>query len=336
MGRDDTATGVRQPGGQTAAPSRFKNFLNRINQQFAYIVGLPIIGVLGTGLVGHFQYLSAYQDKVNTEAKQQISDAEATFVGVSTSFSKAITLQQFLYFNFRDATRDQSDGNDKALETKIARAIYPQYNEVRTNLRESIDLLARKVEITFDWRSDIGRDAATVKSIGTDPMSRIALGAYDFDCDKDSSMPNFHSDKSRIGLPPPREMLKDNANARPLGIDWYSAKHQLLTLYYCFEANHRRITVVRKWAANSPFDTAAKNKFVENLGEIQDSFDRVAVRLNAFMTLAARRIEVIQVKFRPRAWYCHVPVLREIVDAYSKTCKPLRTASASINTSASN
>ena len=44
------------------------------------------------------------------------------------------------------------------------------------------------------------------------------------------------------------------------------------------------------------------------------------------MTLAARRIEVIRVKFRPTAWYCHVVVVREIYDAYTKNCTPIRTA----------
>ena len=47
------------------------------------------------------------------------------------------------------------------------------------------------------------------------------------------------------------------------------------------------------------------------------------------MALAARRIETIQVKFRTRVWYCHVPLLREAIDAYSKKCKPVRTAERS-------
>lgn len=56
------------------------------------------------------------------------------------------------------------------------------------------------------------------------------------------------------------------------------------------------------------------------------SFNREAIRLNAFITLAGRRIELLQVKFRPRSWYCHIPVLREIADGLTGKCSPIRTA----------
>jgi hypothetical protein len=230
-----------------------------------------------------------------------------------------------LYFNYRDAVRDGSDGDERAMETKNARARYQHYDDLRTSLRESIDLLARNVELKLDWVTDDGRDAATAM-IGGDPMTRIALGNYDFDCDEEKYMPRFGPGQSHLDLPPPTAVLKNTPKARPIGIDWFSAKHHLLTLYYCFETNHRKITVVRKWAANSPVDTDEKESFLENLDQVQQSFDRVALRLNAFMTLAAQRIEDIHVKFRPRAWYCHTPFVREFIDFYSRMCRPVRTA----------
>lgn len=82
----------------------------------------------------------------------------------------------------------------------------------------------------------------------------------------------------------------------------------------------------------------AKDDFKGNLKATQDKFDREAVRLNAFTTLAARRIEDIHVKFRPRSWYCHVPVLSEILTGFANLvvfagfpggngfCSPIRTA----------
>ena len=51
----------------------------------------------GTILVGHFQYLSAYQDKVKEVGAQKFTAAEPTFANVSSTLSKAITLQQLLF-----------------------------------------------------------------------------------------------------------------------------------------------------------------------------------------------------------------------------------------------
>ena len=104
---------------------------------------------------------------------------------------RRVTLQQLLYFNYHDATKHHRDGDAQALETKNARAIFKEYDDLRTQLRESIDLMARRVEVTIDWASNTERDAAHAGAFGGDPMSRIALGAYDFQCDDDKYMPNF-------------------------------------------------------------------------------------------------------------------------------------------------
>jgi hypothetical protein len=305
---------------------RCGQFLDFINEKFAYFVGLPIVTVVGTFLAAHFQYLSAYQDKVKEVGTHQVEAAEATFTSVSTTFSKAITLQQLLFFNYRDAVKESSDGDDKALETKNARSLYKDYDDLRTDLREHIDLLARRVEIDLDWATNTDRDAAHAEQIGADPMSRIALGAYNFDCDKD--VPNFKSGQSSFGLPVADDIRRENPDAKPLGVDWYSAKHQLLTLYYCFDKNNMKIAAARAWAANSPVAPAARDKFVRDLKKILDSFDQEAIRLDSFITLGARRIEKIHVKFRPTVWYCQVPVVRQVIDAYSKKCSPIHTAGA--------
>ena len=85
-----------------------------------------------------------------------------------TSFATAITLQQLLFFNFRDAINANSQGDEKALETKTARALYSKYDELHTNLVENIDLLARRVEMDLDWSSDPNHDAAKHTAITSD------------------------------------------------------------------------------------------------------------------------------------------------------------------------
>lgn len=305
-------------------PHGFWRLVEIFNQKFAYFVGLPIVTVIGSLLASHYQYLVSYDDKVRAIGKEQITAAEATFTDVSTQLSKAITLQQLLYFNYRDATRHKRESDAQALETKNARAIFKEYDDLRTQLRENIDLLARRVEITLDWASNTRRDAAHAGAFGADPMSRIGLGAYDYQCDVDKYMPSFKT--AFVDVPVPAQLHKDNPKAEPLRIDWYSAKHQLLTLYYCFNANHTGITVVRQWASNSPIRSDERDAFAQNTDNLQDRLDRVAIRMNSFMTLAARDIDAIRVKFRPRKWYCHVPGVRQIIDHYSRRCSPIHTA----------
>ena len=100
------ALDTQKPEAAAPAPDkldRVEGWLGRANQAVTYIVGLPVVTLLGSVLVGHFQYLSAYQDKVATESQRQITTAESTFTDIATTFSKALTLQQFLFFNFNDA-----------------------------------------------------------------------------------------------------------------------------------------------------------------------------------------------------------------------------------------
>lgn len=307
---------------------RLKRALAAANQKLTYIIGLPAVGLVGSALVGHFQSMSAYQDKVKAEAVLQISAAEKTFTDVSTSFSKAIALQQILLFNYLDAVKGKADSDERALETKSARAAYQQYDDLRTSLRENIDLLARWVEMDIDWASDLGRDAAQQTTLGADPMSRIALGAYNFDCDKPETMPSFNPGESSFSLPVPPQLRQDNPKAQPLGIDWQSAKHHLLTVYYCFDQNHKRIAVVREWASNSSMKPAEKEQFFKTVRDVQANFDREAQRPNAFMTIAAGAIDAVTVKFRARSWYCHAPFIRQAINLFSNRCLPIHMAEA--------
>ena len=305
---------------------RVRGAASFVDRELSFVKGMSAFTVLSSLVVGYFQYVSAYQTKVNTEAAQQISDAESTFSDISSQMSKAVTLQQYLFFNYRDALAVKADGDQNALSAKLARTIYQPYDDLRTALRENIDLMARKVERNLDWRSDPRRDAAAIKSIGTDPMTRLALGHYDFDCDSDKYMPSFEPGQTRVNIEATAAVRHDNPRAQALTLDWYSTKHNLLALYYCFEVSHNRLEAAREWAAASSVSAADKTKFEKSLTIIQLGLNREAIRLNAFMTLAARRIENIQVKFRPRGWYCHVPILREIADGLTGKCSPIRTA----------
>ena len=50
-------------------------FFGRANSAFSYLIGLPIITLLGGLLVGYYQYLNAYQDKIRARGENDATMA---------------------------------------------------------------------------------------------------------------------------------------------------------------------------------------------------------------------------------------------------------------------
>jgi len=83
-----------------------KRVLRIVDNRFHFFVSLPVVTLIGSLLASHFQYLSAYQHKTDIAAKGQLTAAETIYADVATKFAKAITLQQYLYFDYRDPIRE--------------------------------------------------------------------------------------------------------------------------------------------------------------------------------------------------------------------------------------
>src|SRR6266404_3881395 len=126
---------------------RLGRFFGKTNRVLSYAKGLPVITLVGSLLVGYFQYLNAYQEKVSAQAKEDMTAAANTFTEIANAFSEAQTLQQILFFDFSAALDDNTDADGKALTTKDAQNVYPAYEHARKLLRQNSDLLARKAEI---------------------------------------------------------------------------------------------------------------------------------------------------------------------------------------------
>lgn len=313
------------------------------------VKGLSVVGVLSSVVVGYFQYLGAYQEKVSNQAREDMAAATTTFTEISGAFSEIQALQQILYGEFIGAIRDKSDASDQALGTKNAKEISDAYEKARTTLRENIDVLARKAEVYIDWASDIYRDPAGRRNVDDDPLSRSLLRDYKFDCADKSNFPAFGNvnaveDKSAqdttdenfcasgkkqiVGAQtlPQNAFIRicagaDDKHARR--IYWYSAKHHVLTMHYCFEAAHDRLAAVRQWASKSDRDTPRESEIVKGARQVNAELDDLALRLSSFNSLALFQMERIRVKYRPVGFLCTVPLLRNVLSA---SCLPLRTA----------
>jgi hypothetical protein len=346
---------VQQPpaAGDDRPQSTSLAWLRKINDGFCVFRGLPAVTVVTSLAVGYFQYLNAYQEKVGSLAREDMTAAKATFKEISHAFAEAQALQQTLYSDFVSAVREKSDTSDKALDTKNARSASERYEKARTTLRENIDVLIRNAEVHFDWASNIYRDPADKRNVNEDPLSRQVLRDYNFDCTNPHNFPAFGDVRVDDGKSdrPVKEVANDAYCAiaekpgvdertkpkdafiricaspqdkQPKQIHWLSAKHHVLTMHYCFEAAHNRLGAVRQWASQSERDAVKEKEIVEREKDINAQLDDLASRISAFSSLALHQMEQIRVKYHPVGFQCSVPGIRNLD---SLNCFPIRTAS---------
>ncbi|HEX3501888.1 MAG TPA: hypothetical protein VHU22_00695 [Xanthobacteraceae bacterium] len=294
---------------------RIKGIVGLAEGEFVFVRGLALVSLLGTLIGAYFQNLSAYQDKVSALAQQDMATATTAFTDTANTLSQAITLQDLLFYDFIHANKLNAGGDDNALTSKHARDLDKPYEETASSLHENVNLIARKMEIYVDWPSNRGRDPATDRSFGADPINMSVLGAVDFDCDED--MPKFD---------PNDHVVRKTKGGKSLDVDWYSAKHHVYTIAYCFEVTHKAwMETVRQWASQSSLQPDAVANFfsTHTADHLHDRLDGEIVRLNAFMSRAMNEIEAIRVKYRPNGFLCSVPGSREIL---GQKCMPVRTA----------
>jgi hypothetical protein len=322
------------------------------DREFSIAKGLAVVTLLTSVFGGYFQYLNAYQDKVSTQARDDMNAATSTFMEISNALSQIQALQRLLYSDFTSALKHQTDANQKSLDVRNAKDVSDDYEKARTALSGNINVLARKAEIYIDWSSDIGRDAAAKHNVDDDPLTSSKLRAYDFHCADPANFPRFgdvNFKPAKNDKPPPQlsdeefcraggkqdpdaEITPGDAyiricppknDKRAIRIYWYSAKHEVLTMQYCLEAAHDRLAAVRDWASGNERNLAAEQQTLADAEKISAQLDGLATRLNAFTSLALSQMERIRVKYRPAGFVCSVPFVRDLF----VRCFPIHTAS---------
>jgi hypothetical protein len=108
-------------------------------------------------------------------------------------------------------------------------------------------------------------------------------------------------------------------------IDWFSAKHQALTLHYCFENLHERLARVRSWAAHPEGRPPTKEVVRTEREQLQTAIDNQAQRLEAFMGLATFRMEAIRLNYRPVGVTCRLPIISSLQTWWDDSCTPVIT-----------
>jgi hypothetical protein len=129
---------------------------------------LSIVTVIAGWFGTYIQYFNVYEQKVGATAQADMAAATATFLEISNAYAEAQTEQQLIYFNFRDASKQDAPPGDKEMATKSAQAAYPDYVKARHALRQnSVGYSARPSS------TSIGR--ATCSGIPPTPRPSTAI-----------------------------------------------------------------------------------------------------------------------------------------------------------------
>jgi hypothetical protein len=340
----------RQPDAEDAAPSSAPlTWLSKFDRGFTLVKSLSVVTVLSSLLLGYFQYLNSYQEKVGAQAKDDMLAAASAFKDISTKFSQVQALQQLLFSDFATALDDHADADERSLATKNAQGILKTYEEAQMALSETGELMARNAEIYIDWTSSFRRDPAQPRGPTSDPLDQTLLRAYDFDCNE--HLPQFEpasggaSKAGRASVSNTCSVDIVQANGDPeysyvnlcprnnekagsdtsVTIHWFSAKHQVLVMNYCLQNLHERLGPVRSWASQIEAKPLNSASFQVDRDRIQATIDVQAKRLNAFMGLATFRMDAIRETYRPDSFACHVPIVTSVVGLFNDACTPVKT-----------
>ena len=321
--------------------ARIGRALRRANSAVSYIIGLPILTMLGGLLVGYYQYLNAYQEKISARAENDVKTATAAFSEISKKFSQVQMLQQALFTNVSNALDEKVSRDEQVMAAKHAKAISATYETAWVTLLENGDLMARSAEIDIDWATDFNRDQVTSHYPNSDPLSRSLLATYDFDCNdnlpkvapviRERPSDACEADGSRYfgvhdfssNVCPKRRISTDSPPS--VRVEWYSAKHQVLTMHYCLQVLHQRLSKARSWALHGEPNPATAAAFRTERDQLRREIDIQAARLEAFMGLALFHIEAIRVKYRPVSFVCHLPFATPLISRWNDSCTPVQT-----------
>ncbi|TYO63394.1 hypothetical protein FXV83_27455 [Bradyrhizobium hipponense] len=323
-------------------------WLTKFDRGFTLVKGLSLVTVLSSLLVGYFQYLGSYQEKVNAQAKENMQTAAKTFDTISTKFSLVQALQQQLFSDYSTALDDRADANEQALAIKSAQDILKDYESAQLTLFETGELLARNAQMYIDWATNFRQNPAEQLTPTSDPLDQTLLRAFDFDCDH--NLPQFVPSKGGAATTPrvsaenacsvdarynwdpadsyvdvcPKNREKAGSNDS-VTIHWFSAKHQVLVMHYCLRNLHERLAPVRHWASQPEAKPETKASPQVDRDRIQSAIDLQAKRLNAFMNLATFHMDGIRESYRPDSFACHVPIVTSVLSLFNDACTPVKT-----------
>jgi hypothetical protein len=119
MQSDNADRPPQAPDGPAPRPSAWQRIVSW-DREFSIAKGLAVVTLLTSVFGGYFQYLNAYQEKVSTQAKDDMTAATATFLEISNALAEMQSQQQLPYSGFTHA-KDKSSASDSRSTPEMPR-----------------------------------------------------------------------------------------------------------------------------------------------------------------------------------------------------------------------
>jgi hypothetical protein len=152
MQADDAEKPPHAPQPPAPRPGMWQRIVSW-DKEFSIAKGLAVVTLLTSVFGGYFQYLNSYQDKVSTQAKDDMTAATATFLEISNALAEMQSLQQVLYSDFMRAFRDKADAGEQSLNARNAKDVSDAYEKARTALSENINVWRERPRSTSTGRA---------------------------------------------------------------------------------------------------------------------------------------------------------------------------------------
>jgi hypothetical protein len=271
----------------------FKRFVFTLDESYRFATKFALLGLIGTIIGSYFQYNAWRDEKALARYKDELASSIATFSEVAGALSGVMTLQQILFYSYKNATGflRPIDGQTKSFLSESAKEYEKEYFVARTSLRKSIDVLAGKTSLFID--RPVESDERRVELLEQPEYvvsDRDSLRSEDFTC--------------RLNLPrlnPRFEKLKTRS------IDWNSARDQVATLFYCLDEIHNEMLFVRMWAQSGRTTDGDKDNCAHQhtMWELQHDIELQTNRLNELIAVSTKKIEQLRLRDRPRSFIAH-------------------------------
>ncbi|GGF50999.1 hypothetical protein GCM10007301_08000 [Azorhizobium oxalatiphilum] len=286
---------------ETSSPPQRPGFWARLRDLglTSFIVGL-ISTVAAALTTVYFQYNRWDVDQRLARAKTDFEAADQTFRTISGDLARMQSLQEILFFLYKDATASPTPEKAGFLLAR-GRETFVLYEKGRVELRAKIDSYIFDVRRHLDWASTAGTPELILSNgIDLDPLSygKIAQSAAagEFDCAAEKSMPQSSD----------HQTFEPSRFKGWFDVDWRSSTHHLIIFNYCFRTLHNLIEPARIWAgspspANPP--TANPTAPVAMTGPmaqvIGTQLNNQVQRLNGFSALGSTQVEQVRLNSRP-------------------------------------
>jgi hypothetical protein len=314
------------PPSVRAKPSKswLRGLLLALDKPFNFATRLTSVGAVGVIIAALVQYSSWRDEKNLTRHKEELSSAISTFSEISGALSAVMNLQQILFFTYKAYYETDDEQKINAFFAS-GKAIATQYVNLRTALRQNIDVLAAKADLFIDRPTT--PDSKRIAPVSNAPQvfsNRDSLRSNMFNCERD--MPSSNT-----------------IEVKKITLDWTHTRSHVWTFYYCLEEVHTSLLPARVWAS---LDTRGDDQAVakaednkktklalyakvddqgvttndnkknikidlhekfsdEEMDKVVRDFDRETQRLNHFIALSIRKIEEIRLRAKENGFFRH-------------------------------